>query len=83
MEEGQLDEPTSGVQEVLVPERVVDALPTMYCFETCPFCFKVKAILGSRGIEYSKVEVIPLSRPSLSGLTGAKYQFSSMSMEPK
>ena len=50
MEEGQLDEPTSGVQEVLVPERVVDALPTMYCFETCPFCFKVKAILGSRGL---------------------------------
>jgi len=83
MEEGQLDGPTSGVQEVLVPERVVDALPTMYCFETCPFCFKVKAILGSRGIEYSKVEVDPLSRPSLSGLTGAKYQFSSMSMEPK
>ena len=55
MEEGQLDEPTSGVQEVLVPERVVDALPTMYCFETCPFCFQVKAILGSRGIDYSKV----------------------------
>ena len=45
MEEGQLDGPTSGVQEVLVPERVVDALPTMYCFETCPFCFKVKAIV--------------------------------------
>ena len=42
---------TSGVQEILVPERVVDSLPTMYCFETCPFCFKVKALLGSRGIE--------------------------------
>ena len=45
----------SGVQKILVPERVVNGLPTMYCFETCPFCFKVKALLGSRGIEYSKV----------------------------
>ena len=50
------DSATSGVQDTLVPERVVDGLPTMYCFETCPFCFKVKALLGSRGIEYSKVE---------------------------
>ncbi len=65
MEGGQLDEPTSGVQEVLVPERVVDALPTMYCFETCPFCFKVKAILGSRGIDYSKVEVDPTFKTQL------------------
>ena len=65
MEEGQLDEPTSGVQEVLVPERVVDALPTMYCFETCPFCFKVKAILGSRGIEYSKVEAVSYTHLTL------------------
>ena len=46
-------EPTSGVQDELVPERVVDGLPTMYCFETCPFCFKVKALLGSRGIAVS------------------------------
>ena len=55
MEEAPDEEPPSGVQEVLVPERVVNGLPTMYCFETCPFCFKVKALLGSRGIEYSKV----------------------------
>ena len=45
---------TSGVQDKIVPERVVDGLPTMYSFETCPFCFKVKALLGSRGIEYSR-----------------------------
>ena len=32
---------TSGEQDTKVPERVVDGLPTMYCFETCPFCFKV------------------------------------------
>jgi len=55
----------SGVQEVLVPERVVNNLPTMYCFETCPFCFKVKALLGSRGIKYSKVEVDPTFKTQL------------------
>ena len=65
MEKGQMGEPTSGVQEVLVPERVVEGLPTMYCFETCPFCFKVKAILGSREIEYSKVEVDPTFKTQL------------------
>ena len=63
--EAVVEEATSGVQEVLVPERVVDGLPTMYCFETCPFCFKVKAILGSRGIEYSKVEVDPTFKTQL------------------
>ena len=57
--------PPSGVQEDLVPERVVDGLPTMYCFETCPFCFKVKALLGARGIEYSKVEVDPTFKTQL------------------
>jgi len=55
----------SGIQKVLVPERVVDELPTMYCFETCPFCFKVKALLGSRGIKYSKVEVDPTFKTQL------------------
>tara|TARA_Y100000590_G_scaffold438488_1_gene561355 strand:+ start:624 stop:1370 length:747 start_codon:yes stop_codon:yes gene_type:complete len=57
--------PPSGVQETLVPERVVNDLPTMYCFETCPFCFKVKALLGSRGIAYSKVEVDPTFKTQL------------------
>ena len=57
--------PSSGVQKVLVPERVVNDLPTMYCFETCPFCFKVKALLGSRDIEYSKVEVDPTFKTQL------------------
>ena len=56
---------TSGIQDTKVPERVVDGLPTMYCFETCPFCFKVKALLGSRGMEYSKVEVDPTFKTQL------------------
>ena len=65
MKEVPVEEPPSGVQEVLVPERVVNGLPTMYCFETCPFCFKVKALLGSRGIAYSKVEVDPTFKTQL------------------
>ena len=65
MKEVAVEEPSAGVQEVLVPERVVNGLPTMYCFETCPFCFKVKALLGSRGIEYSKVEVDPTFKTQL------------------
>jgi microsomal prostaglandin-E synthase 2 len=58
-------EATSGVQDTLVPERLVGGLPTMYCFETCPFCFKVKALLGARGIAYSKVEVDPTFKNQL------------------
>ena len=65
MKESPVEMPTSGVQEALVPERVVNDLPTMYCFETCPFCFKVKALLGSRGIAYSKVEVDPTFKTQL------------------
>ena len=63
MQHAEIDlEPTSGVQEKLVPERVVDGLPTMYCFETCPFCFKVKALLGSRGLNTPKLRLIQHSR---------------------
>ena len=54
-----------GIQEVKVPEKLSNNLPTLYCFETCPFCFKVKALLGSRGIEYSKIEVDPMSHKEL------------------
>ena len=60
-----VEKPTSGVQVKRVPERIVNNLPTMYCFETCPFCFKVKALLGSRGIKYSKVEVDPTFKTQL------------------
>ena len=56
---------TSGIQVERVPDRAVDGLPTMYCFDTCPFCFKVKALLGSRGIAYSKVEVDPTFKTQL------------------
>mgnify|MGYP006082014199 CR=1 FL=1 len=55
----------SGIQETKVPERTINGIPTLYCFETCPFCFKVKALLGYRGISYSKVEVDPMSHSEL------------------
>ena len=63
--ENEEREASSGVQDKRVPERVVNGLPTMYCFETCPFCFKVKALLGSREVEYSKVEVDPTFKTQL------------------
>ena len=50
-------ESISGVQKKKVPSQLINNLPTLYCYETCPFCFKVKALLASRKIEYSKVEV--------------------------
>tara|TARA_B100001250_G_scaffold193262_1_gene166151 strand:+ start:9619 stop:10365 length:747 start_codon:yes stop_codon:yes gene_type:complete len=60
-----VDSLISGVQEKKVPSKLVDNLPTLYCYETCPFCFKVKALLGSRGIRYSKVEVDPMKHTEL------------------
>ena len=58
-------ESISGVQNKKVPSQLVNNLPTLYCYETCPFCFKVKALLGSRKIEYSKVEVNPMKHTEL------------------
>ena len=65
MEESLVSQSISGVQEIKVPEKLLNNLPTLYCFETCPFCFKVKALLGSREIEYSKIEVDPMSHAEL------------------
>ena len=50
MEEGQLDGPTSGVQEVLVPERVVDALPTMYCLRPARSASRSRPYLDREGL---------------------------------
>lgn len=58
-------EQISGIQNIKVPERLMDDMPTLYCFETCPFCFKIKALLGARGIKYSKIEVDPMSHAEL------------------
>jgi len=38
---------------------------TLYQFELCPFCHKVKASLDVKGIPYRKVEVNPMSKKEL------------------
>ena len=55
----------AGVQEAKVPERVVDGKPTLYCFETCPFCWKVRSLLSWKGVDFSKVEVDPMKKKEL------------------
>ena len=67
MTEQQTDEqqPTSGPQEEKVPGAVVDGKATLYCFETCPFCWKVRSLLSWKGVAYSKVEVDPMKKAEL------------------
>jgi microsomal prostaglandin-E synthase 2 len=38
---------------------------TLYQFELCPFCHKVKATLDVKGIAYTKVEVNPMTKTEL------------------
>ncbi len=39
---------------------------TLYQFEACPFCWKVKAALDYKGLDYELVEVNPLNKKELS-----------------
>ena len=55
----------SGVQPTKVPERSVDNKPTIYAFETCPFCWKVRSLLSWKGIDYRQVEVDPMKKSEL------------------
>jgi len=48
-----------------VPERVVDNKPTLYGFQTCPFCWKVRSLLNWKGVEYSSVEVDPVTKAEI------------------
>jgi len=66
-------EPFGGVQPKKVPERVVDGIPTIYTYATCPFSLKVKSLLRSRGIDFSNVEVDPMKKTELSGQIGQKF----------
>ncbi|HJM30634.1 MAG TPA: glutaredoxin domain-containing protein, partial [Candidatus Thalassarchaeaceae archaeon] len=52
-------------EPVLFPEQVVNGLPTIYSFQSCPFCFKIRALLASRGIRYADVEVEPMKKAEL------------------
>lgn len=38
---------------------------TLYQFDSCPFCWKVKALLNYTGQEYQTVEVTPFGMPEL------------------
>ena len=52
-------------QQRVFPEQVIEGKPTLYSFQSCPFCFKVRALLGSRGIPFSEVEVEPMKKAQL------------------
>lgn len=41
---------------------------TLYQFELCPFCHKVKAVLDVKGIAYRTVEVNPMTKAELPAL---------------
>ena len=43
----------------------MSALVTLYQFELCPFCHKVRAALELKGISYQKVEVSPMDKKGL------------------
>ena len=43
---------------------------TLYQFELCPFCHKVKAALEFKGIPFRKVEVNPMTKKELPEMTG-------------
>ena len=59
------DEPRTGVQNSPVTERVVDNKPTLYGFQTCPFCWKVRSLLNWKGVDYSAVEVDPMTKAEI------------------
>lgn len=40
-------------------------LPKLYQYNVCPFCWKVRAILGYKGIPYEPVEVHPLNKKEI------------------
>ena len=64
-QEAVLEEPRGGPQEHKVPGAVVDGRSTLYCFESCPFCWKVRSLLAWKGVGYSKVEVDPMKKAEL------------------
>ncbi|MFQ5512095.1 MAG: glutathione S-transferase N-terminal domain-containing protein [Candidatus Krumholzibacteriia bacterium] len=54
-----------GAQDTRVPERVVGNKPTLYGFQTCPFCWKVRSLLNWKGVDYSSVEVDPMTKAEI------------------
>ena len=58
-------EPQGGPQPTKVPERVVEGKPTMYGFQTCPFCWKVRSLLAWKGVDFAEVEVDPMKKKEI------------------
>jgi len=60
-----------------VKEELVKHLEklTLYQFETCPFCCKVRAFLDYYGISYEKVEVNPMSKKEIKFQSYRKVPF--------
>lgn len=51
----------------LVPKKGISELTvTLYQYQNCPFCGKVRAFLDYHGIKYNKVEVSPLWKGEIS-----------------
>ena len=48
---------------------------TLYQYQTCPFCSKVRAFLDYYGLEYTKVEVNPLFKNEVKSTTNKKVPF--------
>ncbi len=60
-----VDRASSGVQRLSVPERVIGGKPTLYLFQSCPFCWKVRALLSHKGVDFHTVEVDPMKKGEL------------------
>jgi len=68
------DKSAPGIAASDVPPLAIGSVPvnksgmaalTLYQFELCPFCHKVKAGLEVKGIDYRKVEVNPMTKKEL------------------
>ena len=58
----------------VLPPAGLPAHVTLYQYEVCPFCCKVKAALDFYGVPYSVVEVSPLTKRQLKGLGGGQFK---------
>jgi len=63
---GEVEDAKTGIQNVKLPERVIDGKPTMYGFQTCPFCWKIRALLRYKEVEFREVEVDPMKKKEIS-----------------
>lgn len=55
-----------GGSETVSNKKISDLAVTLYQYQNCPFCGKVRAFLDYHGIKYNKVEVSPLWKGEIS-----------------